>query len=92
NLLKLDAIDLTSHESQLVTVELLLRSDSIITMTNSHAEAILHSLPELSHCVRTLSPNGKDISDPIGGGPDEYARCKDEIVLYLETLLNSMPV
>lgn len=87
-LLKADGIDLTTHESQPVTQELLLNCDHIYTMTQSHLDAILNSLPELAHKTRLLSDSGKDVSDPIGAGLDEYAKCRDEIKGYLTKLLD----
>lgn len=87
-LLQAEGIDLTAHESQPVTAELLAHCDHIITMTQSHRDAILNSLPELAGKVRTLAPDGRDISDPFGAGPEEYKRCRDEIEGYLKQLLD----
>lgn len=91
-LLREDGIDLSSHESQPVTQELLRHCDQIFTMTRSHLDAILNSLPELAGKVHLLSGNGNDVSDPIGGGPDEYRRCRDEIEGYLQKLLDQQEI
>ncbi len=91
-LLKSDGIDLSSHESQPVTEELLFHCDHILTMTQNHLDAILNAFPELAGRARLLSNSvgtgrGEDVSDPIGGGADEYRDCRDEIEGYLRTLL-----
>ncbi len=91
-LLQADKIDLTSHESQPITEELLFHCDHILTMTQNHLDAILSTFPELAGRARLLSDStgtggGRDVSDPIGGGMDEYRRCREEIEGYLRTLL-----
>lgn len=91
-LLKEEGIDLSSHESQPVTEELLYHCDHILTMTHSHLDAILSSLPELSGKVQLLSNSGKDVSDPIGAGLAEYQHCRDEIRGYLKTLLEQQDI
>lgn len=91
-LLKADGIDLSSHESQPVTQELLLHCDHVYTMTQSHLDAILNSLPELAGKARLLSDSGKDVSDPIGAGLEEYSKCRDEIEGYLKTLLDQQTI
>lgn len=88
-LLKAEGIDISSHESQPVSEELLFHCDHILTMTRNHRDAILQSFPELAGRVRLLSNSGKDVSDPIGGGPEEYRRCRDEIDGYLRALFDS---
>lgn len=87
-LLHEEGIDLTSHESQPVTEELLFHCDHILTMTQNHLDAILGSFPELKGTARLLSETGKSVSDPIGGGREEYKLCRDEIEGYLKTLLD----
>lgn len=86
-LLRQEGIDLSGHESQPVTEELLFHCDHILTMTRSHRDAVLSAYPELAEQVRLLSPEGRDVSDPIGAGMEEYVRCRDEIARYLEQML-----
>lgn len=86
-LLKEEGIDLTSHESRPVTEELLSHCDHIFTMTQNHLDAILNSLPELAGKAKLLSNTGKDVSDPIGCGLEEYVSCRNEIKDYLKPLL-----
>jgi protein-tyrosine phosphatase len=86
-LLRKDGVDLSGHESQPVTEELLQHCDHIFTMTRSHREALLSAFPETSGQVRLLSALSQDVSDPMGAGPEEYARCRDVIRQHLEKIL-----
>ncbi|WP_437185460.1 Sua5/YciO/YrdC/YwlC family protein [Planctomicrobium sp. SH668] len=91
-LLRDDGIDLTGHESQPITEELLFHCDHILAMTRSHRDAVLSAYPDLSNQVRLLSPESVDVPDPIGGGLDEYVRCRNTITRNLEHLLESINV
>lgn len=83
-------IDLTGHQSQPATAELLNVADHIITMTSSHRESIGARFPEILPRVRLLSPHGQDISDPFGGGREDYVRCREEIQTCLRRLLDHL--
>ncbi|TWT56873.1 Low molecular weight protein-tyrosine-phosphatase YwlE [Thalassoglobus neptunius] len=87
-LLKEVGVDLSSHESQPVTEELLFHSDHILAMTRHHLEAIVSAFPELEGKARLLSHEMRDVPDPIGGGPEEYSRCRSEIESCLQELLS----
>jgi protein-tyrosine phosphatase len=80
-------IDLTGHQSQPATADLLGIADHIVTMTQSHRDSIVSRYPELSDRVRTLSGDGYDVSDPFGGDRRDYERCRDEIEQHLRSLL-----
>ena len=86
--LKSLSIDLSSHASRQLTGDLLDQSDIIYTMTQGHRNAILTQRPDLSEKIKLLSPEGKDISDPIGGGMRYYVECANEIQRSLEVLIN----
>lgn len=86
-LLREDGIDLSSHESQPVTEELLQHCDQILTMTRNHRDAVLSNFPELASQVRLLSPRAEDVPDPFGASLDEYVRCRDVITTCLKHLL-----
>ncbi len=72
-------IDLRRHRSRPVTVELLKQADDLFTMTTSHLRALRQIAPEWSGKAQLLDPTGRDIADPIGGGPRAYRRCLEEI-------------
>lgn len=85
-----DGIDIGDHSSRQLSEELLDQTDHILTLTNGHRQAILMSRPDLEGKIRLLSPEGRDVSDPIGGGLMEYEDCKTEIESYLKVLLDEI--
>lgn len=87
DLMQRDGIDLTSHQSQPATPDLLCVADQVVTMTESHRESIASRYPEIAERTRTLSANGSDVSDPFGGDAEDYRRCRDEIQVHLQSLL-----
>ncbi|MFG0295536.1 MAG: Sua5/YciO/YrdC/YwlC family protein [Maioricimonas sp. JB045] len=91
-LLARDHVDLSGHASQPLTEQLLLQADRIWTMTAGHRMAILGSYPHLSDRVQLLSGAGKDISDPIGGGMNEYTSCRNEILECIRQVMSTMAV
>ena len=80
-------IDLSDHASQPLTNQLLDQANYIYTMTHQHRRSILAERPELKQRVEVLSRNGSDISDPIGGGMQEYVKCEYEIEQHLQSIL-----
>ena len=72
-------LDLARHRSTPARLEDLQRADLVLTMTQGHRAAILSQEPSLAQTTLTLAPDGRDISDPIGCGPQEYAACFEEI-------------
>ena len=85
-----EGIDLRNHESQPLTERLLLHADHVLTMTRGHRQSILNAYPDLVSRVSLLSADQVDISDPYGGGPVEYAECKDAIAQNLKTLISRL--
>ncbi len=83
-------IYLDGHASQPVTEELLRKVDCIYTMTRAHRDVILASHPEMASRVELLSRGGKDDSDPIGGGPDEYEMCCQEIEQNIRLIIDNI--
>ncbi|MFG0335637.1 MAG: Sua5/YciO/YrdC/YwlC family protein [Maioricimonas sp. JB049] len=85
-----DRVDLSGHASQPLTEQLLFQADRIWTMTASHRQAILEAYPHLSDRVQLLSEAGQDISDPIGGGLNEYISCRNEILECIRQVMTTM--
>lgn len=83
-------LDLSGHLSTPATLEALSRADAVFTMTQGHRAAILSQAPELAATTQTLIPDGRDISDPIGMGPREYAACFDEIAAAITQRLPNL--
>lgn len=90
-LLKERGIDLREHESQPLTEQLLMQADHVYTMTRQHRDAILAERPDLRDRVRLLSSSNRDVSDPIGRGPETYRECLEEIQHELQLILNQLP-
>lgn len=79
---------LSGHSSRLLTPALLSQADYVFTMTVNHRMTILQQHPELARRVQTLAPDGTDVVDPIGCGPEEYRRCADQISGYLRGIVD----
>lgn len=84
--------NLDAHESQPLTERLLNHADFIYTMTRSHRQAIVTRRPEVADRVRVLASDGGDVPDPIGGGMDEYERCREAIENHLNRILADFPL
>ena len=83
-------IELSNHLSQQVTDEMLTRSDLVFTMTAGHLNILQNARPDIANRMRTLREDGRGISDPIGGGIDEYRDCANEITRCLEVILDDI--
>ena len=73
--------DLTSHRSRQLTAELLNQADFVVCLSASHAMCLAPIVPEEK--LRIL---GGGISDPYGGGPEEYRACAAQIAAALPAL------
>jgi protein-tyrosine phosphatase len=90
DILKQRGIDLREHESRLLTDRLLNQADRVYTMTRGHRDAIIREFPEHARRVELLSRTGRDVRDPIGGGPDEYAACAADVEKNLKEILSEI--
>lgn len=79
NILSARSLDLAGHASQPLSDRLVEQADLILTMTSGHRDAILARWPEARDRVQTLSCDGRDIADPIGGSEDVYRQCLEQI-------------
>lgn len=85
-------LNLTEHESQPVTSQLVRHADVIWTMTRSHRQALVAQWPEAAARTGVLSRDGGDISDPIGGTEEHYRRCAEQIKSELEARLSELEI
>ena len=89
--LKKVSLDLTGHESQPVTTDLLDRSFAVLGMTDSHIMALKHYFPKLPERVHLFRDFMKDpdhqIPDPFGGHYDEYVACRDSMIEAIPSLV-----
>jgi protein-tyrosine phosphatase len=85
-------VDLSEHESQPLTGHLVHRADLIIAMTRAHRNAILAEWPEAAERTKLLCRDWSDVPDPIGGPPEQYERCAQQIRAALECWLDELGV
>ena len=74
-----NGLDVSQHESQPLTSQLVQQADAIFTMTSAHRAAILANWPDAADRVTSLCKEGQDVSDPIGGSLEVYKACADQI-------------
>jgi protein-tyrosine-phosphatase len=88
--------DLSHHQSQYLTRELIDRSDLIFGMTRSHVNAVLKLRPNAKDKTFLFMsfPNtvgsGEDVADPIGQALDEYNKTFLQIGEHLGRNLDSI--
>jgi protein-tyrosine phosphatase len=72
-------LDLSRHEAQPLTDQLVQHADLILTMTQSHLHSIVERWPHAAHRTRVLMPNRADVLDPIGQTVGAYRNCASQI-------------
>ena len=82
--------NLSEHESQPVTENLVRQADVILTMTAAHRAALLSQFPDAGGRVAMLSPDRQDVLDPIGGPLATYRRCAQQIRGHLAVRLDRL--
>jgi protein-tyrosine-phosphatase len=83
-------INLTDHETQPLSEPLVRQADVIFVMSRAHREAILAQWPSAAQRTRLLARSGGDIFDPIGGPPERYQRCAEQIRIELQAQLDEL--
>ena len=86
--LKEKGIDISSHQSRLVSREILAEADFIIPMTKNHEIQLKGAFPEFSSKIKRLGAwnragDSQDIRDPWGGSVETYRQCAKEIEILL---------
>lgn len=77
-------LDLTRHEAQPVTEQLVRHADLIFTMTASHMHSIIERWPNAADRTSMLLPDRTDVSDPIGQTVGAYRHCAEQIEQAIE--------
>ncbi len=72
-------LDLSQHLSQQVNNHMLENSTVVLALTERHRQVLCEASPDLSDRIKLLTKNGEDISDPIGGSPEDYRYCAAQI-------------
>ncbi len=70
-------IDISSHRSQPLSLELVHRADHILAMTAGHLETLASLTPTARDRARLIDE--QNIEDPIGETEAVYARCADQL-------------
>jgi protein-tyrosine phosphatase len=91
-------LDLSRHEAQPLTEQLVRHSDLILTMTHSHRQSIVERWPTAEDRTHLLMPNRQDVCDPIGQSISAYRHCAAQLtegikhhVAALKTELTQLP-
>ncbi|MFO0898850.1 MAG: L-threonylcarbamoyladenylate synthase [Pirellulales bacterium] len=85
-------IDLSAHESQPLTEQLVRHADQIFTMTRSHRQVIVSQWPDAAARTQLLCRDDSDVADPIGGPIEMYRRCAEQIHRELKARLDDLEV
>lgn len=72
-------IDLSRHQSQPVTEQLIRHADLALAMTRAHRAAILDRWPDAAARTFLVRHDRGDVSDPIGGPLEVYGRCAEQL-------------
>ena len=83
-------VDLSQHETQPLSEQLVRHADVIWTMTRAHRQAIVTQWPEAAGRVHLLSLDARDVSDPIGGPVEMYRRCAEQIKAEIEQRISEL--
>jgi protein-tyrosine phosphatase len=82
--------DLSGHQSQPLTADLLTQADYLVTMTRSHLRALAEHAAAVGLRPRLLSREGHDLPDPIGGDQAVYRECAQQILHQLADLVSEL--
>jgi tRNA threonylcarbamoyl adenosine modification protein (Sua5/YciO/YrdC/YwlC family) len=77
-------MDLSAHESQPLTEQLVRHADRILAMTSAHLLAIVNRWPSAADRTMLLLPDQADLADPIGSAVDAYRSCAEQIKVGIE--------
>ena len=83
-------LEIGDHASQPIDGRLAQYADLILTMTNSHRQALIAQWPLLEPRTKTIRRDGGDISDPIGSPLEVYDACAKQIRENLRQWVDQM--
>jgi len=82
-------VNLSGHQSKMLTLELIDGADVIFTMTPSHAQAVMQMAPGSVHKVFPLDAV-HPIADPIGGPVDVYRDVAEQLEILIKAKLEEI--
>jgi protein-tyrosine phosphatase len=77
--MKEQGLDLSRHEAQPLTEQLVRHADLILAMTQSHMQSIVERWPDASPRTSLLMPDRADVADPIGQTVGAYRHCAAQL-------------
>ena len=83
-------LNLSQHLSQQITPLMLDESTIVLTMTERHRLVLSELRPDLTDRIHLLSRTEGDIADPIGGTPDDYRYCAQQITENLQLWIDEL--
>ncbi len=86
NAMRARSLDIGSHATHPLTVELINQADHIFTMTDAHRDKVITMVPSAESRSQRLDANG-NIDDPIGSGDKGYSECAERIEAALRIRL-----
>jgi protein-tyrosine phosphatase len=72
-------LDLSPHEAQPLTEQLVKHADLILTMTASHMQSVVERWPHAADRTSLLLPDRIDVPDPIGQTVGAYRHCAEQL-------------
>jgi tRNA threonylcarbamoyl adenosine modification protein (Sua5/YciO/YrdC/YwlC family) len=76
-------MDISSHRSRPLSMDMIAAADHIYTMTEHHRQTILEMVPEAKDRVEPLDPED-DVLDPAGADVLAYRECREQIEALIE--------
>jgi L-threonylcarbamoyladenylate synthase len=84
-------IDISSHQSQPLTVELISKSDLIFGLSCEHCARVVSLVPEAGEKCKLLA-EGRNIPDPLGKSQQVYQECSDLIEEAVKQRVSEMQI
>jgi protein-tyrosine phosphatase len=81
-------VDLSGHVTRPLSETLLAQADLVLAMTRGHLQALEDLMPAGDGpTLELLDPEGKDVTDPLGGERAAYDQCAEQIERCLRSRL-----
>ncbi len=77
-------LDLSRHEAQPLTEQLVRHADLILAMTHSHMQSIVERWPDAAARTSLMMPDRVDVADPIGQSVGAYRHCAAQLTIGIK--------
>ncbi len=84
-------LNLSEHASQPLTEHRVIEADLILTMTQSHRDALIGQWPSAASRTEVLCVDGRDVHDPFGGPAELYEHCANQIEKAIAERFSTFP-